>query len=393
MKEKSLNTNLLVTPGPTPVPEFAAAAMSAPIIHHRHEPFKEILAEVRQGLQHLFRTEQQVLTFCSSGTGAMEGTITNLLSSGDKALVIEGGKFGERWGEICRTYGVETITIDVEWGRAADPAKVAECLKAQPDIRAVLTQATETSTGVRHPIREIAEVVKGYDQTLMVVDAITGLGVYDIPFDKWGLDVVVTGSQKALMLPPGLAFACLSEKAWAATGRSNLPKYYFNFRKERSSMEKGQTAYTPAITLLIGLREVLRYFQAVGLKHVFARTAILAEAVRAAMKAISLEIFAEVPSESLTAVKIPDSIDGKEVVKLLRDGHGIAVAGGQAKLAGRIIRIAHMGWINRADIIATLAAVELVLKGLGHPVELGDGVRAAMEVFEKEGADESSGNG
>ena len=244
----------LFSPGPTMLPPEVLLKMAEPIMHHREPEFEKLFAEVREGLKYLFQTKNEVLIFTSSGTGAMEGAVSNILSKGDKALVVRGGKFGERWGEICKAYGIEFIPIDVEWGKAVDVKRVEEILSSNPSIRAVYTQASETSTGAKHPIKEIAEIVKKYEKTVLVVDAITGIGVFNLPMDEWGLDVVVSGSQKALMLPPGLAFAALSDKAWKLVERSDLPKFYFDFRKEMKNAQKNQNAFTPAISLFVGLR-------------------------------------------------------------------------------------------------------------------------------------------
>ncbi len=296
----------LFSPGPTMLPPEVLLKMAEPIIHHREPEFEKVFAEIREGLKYLFQTKNEVMTFTSSGTGAMEGAVSNLLSTGDKAIVIRGGKFGERWGEICKAYGIEFVPIDVEWGKAVDPKRIQEILQSDPKIRAVYTQASETSTGVRHPIREIAEVVKRFDHAVVIVDAITGIGVFDIPMDAWGLDVVVSGSQKALMLPPGLSFAALSDKAWKFAERSNLPKYYFDFKKELKNTKKNQSSYTPAISLFIGLRESLRMIRKEGREAVFRRHERLAEATRRAVKAMGLELYApDSPSDALTAVKFP----------------------------------------------------------------------------------------
>ena len=261
----------LLAPGPTPVPEEVLLDMARPILHHRSPHFTPILDEVRENLQYLFQTKNDVIFFASSGTGAMEASIANLLSKGDKAICVRGVKFGERWAEICEAYGVEPINIDVEWGTAGDPSRIEEALSKDPSIKAVFTQASETSTGVRYPIKEIAEIVSRYENTVMVVDGITGIGVFDVPVDEWKLDVVVTGSQKALMLPPGLAFVSVSEKAWRLNESSDLPKYYFSFAKERKALQKNDTAYTPAVSLLVGLRRSLAMIREDGLERVFAR--------------------------------------------------------------------------------------------------------------------------
>jgi aspartate aminotransferase-like enzyme len=372
----------LFSPGPTTLPPEVLLKMAEPIMHHREPEFEKIFEEIRDGLKYVFQTRNEVLVFTSSGTGAMEGSVSNLLSKGDKAIVVRGGKFGERWGEICKAYGIEFIPIDVEWGRAVDVKRIAEILESDPSIRAVYTQASETSTGVKHPIREIAEVVKKYENTVLVVDAITGIGVFSMPMDQWGVDVVVSGSQKALMLPPGLAFAALSDKAWRFVERSNLPKYYFDFKRELKSTKKNQSAYTPAISLFIGLRESLRMIRKEGLEAVFRRHERLAEATRAAVKAMGLQLYApDSPSNALTAVKIPEGIDGEKLKDLFFEKFGITVAEGQDRAKGKIIRIAHLGYYERLDMVMVISALELLLKEMGHPFELGKGVRAAEEVL------------
>ena len=372
----------LFSPGPTMLPPEVLLKMAEPIMHHREPEFEKIFSEIREGLKYLFQTKNEVLIFTSSGTGAMEGAVSNLLSKGDKALVVRGGKFGERWGEICKAYGVESIPIDVEWGRAVDPKRIKEILESDPSIRAVYTQASETSTGVKYPIKEIAEIVKKYDDKIIVVDAITGIGVFDIPMDAWGLDVVISGSQKALMLPPGLSFASLSDKAWGFAERSNLPKYYFDFKKELKSSKKNQSSYTPAISLFVGLRETLNMIRKEGLEGVFRRHEKLASATRAAVKALGLELFApETPSNALTAIKIPAGIDGLKLQALFFERFGITVAEGQDRAKGKIIRIAHLGYYERLDMVMVISALEMLLKEMGYVFELGTGVKAAEEIL------------
>ena len=374
----------LFSPGPTMLPPEVLLKMAEPIMHHREPEFEKIIAEIREGLKYLFQTKNEVLVFTSSGTGAMEGAVSNILSGGDKALVVRGGKFGERWGEICKAYGVESIPIDVEWGKAVDPLRIQEMLESNPSIRAVYLQASETSTGVKHPIKEIAEIVKKYDETVMVVDAITGIGVFDIPMDQWGLDVVVSGSQKALMLPPGLAFAALSDKAWRFVERSNLPKYYFDFKKELKSAQKNQNSYTPAISLFVGLREALNLIRKEGRESVFRRHEKLAEATRAAVRALGLELYApDSPSNALTAVKIPQGIDGERLKDLFFEKFGITVAEGQDRAKGKIIRIAHLGYYGKLDMVMVISALEMLLKEMGYGFDLGTGVKAAEEILMK----------
>jgi aspartate aminotransferase-like enzyme len=374
----------LFSPGPTMLPPEVLLKMAEPIMHHREPEFEKVFAEIREGLKYLFQTKNEVLIFTSSGTGAMEGAVSNLLSGGDKALVIRGGKFGERWGEICKAYGIEAIPIDVDWGKAVDPKRIQKALESNPSIRAVYTQASETSTGVKHPIREMAEIVKKYEETVLVVDAITGIGVFNIPMDEWGIDVLISGSQKALMLPPGLAFAALSDKAWKFVERSNLPKYYFNFKKELKSSQKNQSSYTPAISLFIGLRETLNMIRKEGLESLFRRHEKLAAATRAAVKALGLGLYApDSPSNAVTSVKIPEGIDGERLKDLFFEKFGITVAEGQDQAKGKIIRIAHLGYYERLDMIMVISALEMLLKEMGYPFELGTGLRAAEEILMK----------
>ncbi len=373
---------LLFAPGPSPIPPNVLLAMAEPIIHHRAPVYVKVLEEVREGLKYVFQTKNEVLVFASSGTGAMEGAVTNTLCPGDKALVVQGGKFGERWANICKAYGIHAKIIHVEWGKAVDPELIRKALEVEPSIKAVMIQASETSTGVMHPVREIAEIIKKHDNTILIVDAITGLGVFDLPTDKWGLDILVGGSQKAMMLPPGLAFAALTDKAWGFVEKATLPRFYFDFKKELKNIKENQSAYTPAVTLVLGLREVLRMIREEGLENVFARTDRIARATREAMKALGLALFApDSPSNAVTAVVAPPGVDGQKVVRVLREKHNITIAGGQDQAKGKIFRIAHFGYMDTYDIVTVVAAVEMTLKELGYAVELGKGVKAALEVL------------
>jgi aspartate aminotransferase-like enzyme len=382
LQEGFMEKKYLFSPGPTMLPPEVLLKMAEPVMHHREPEFEKIFADIREGLKYLFQTKNEVMVFTSSGTGAMEGAVSNILSTGDKAIVVRGGKFGERWGEICKAYGIEFIPIDVEWGRAVDPKKIEEILKSEPSVRAVYTQASETSTGVKHPVKEIAEIVKKHENVVIVVDAITGIGVFDLPMDAWGIDVLLSGSQKALMLPPGLAFAALSEKAWRFVERSNLPRYYFNFKKELKGTKKNQSAYTPAISLFVGLRESLRMIRKEGLEGVFRRHEKLATATRAAVKAMGLDLYApDSPSNAVTAVKIPDGMDGDRLKDLFFEKFGITVAEGQDRAKGKIIRIAHLGYYDRLDMVMVISALEMLLKEMGHEFQLGAGVRAAEEIL------------
>jgi aspartate aminotransferase-like enzyme len=377
-----MDKQYLLAPGPTPIPPEVLLAMARPIIHHRAPVFEELLREVREGLKYFFQTKNEVLIFASSGTGAMEGAVTNTLCAGDKALVVEGGKFGERWANICKAYAVKTQLLSVEWGQAIDPKAIQKALREDPAIKAVFTQATETSTGVLHPIKEIAAIVAPYPGTILVVDAISHLGAAKLPMDEWKLDMVVAGSQKALMLSPGLSFAALSEKAWTLVEKSTLPKFYFDFRKELKNLTQNQSAYTPAISLVVGLAESLRMIRKEGLENIFARHARSARATREAMKALGLQLYApQAFSDAVTAVVSPPGIDGQKIVKILREKHNLTIAGGQDRAKGKIFRLAHMGYIDQSDILMAIGALELTLQELGHHFEPGKGVRAAMEIF------------
>lgn len=377
-----MDKQYLLAPGPTPVPPEILQRMAEPVIHHRAPVYEKILSEVREGLKYLFQTKKEVLIFASSGTGAMEGAVTNTLSAGDKAIVVEGGKFGERWTNICKAYGVQPRVLAVEWGQPVDPALIAQALQDDASYKAVLTQGTETSTGVLYPIKEIAGIVSRYPGTIMVVDAISHLGAVELPMDEWKLDVVVAGSQKAIMLPPGLSFAALSDKAWEFAGKSTLPKYYFDFKKELKNLVKNQNAYTPAVSMIMGLAESLQGIQKEGLQNIFARHAQLARATREAMLALGLKLYApRAYSDAVTAVLAPPGIDAEKVVKGLRDRHNLTIAGGQDQAKGKIFRIAHMGYVDKFDVLMAVAAVEMTLQEQGYAVEIGKGVRAAMEVL------------
>jgi aspartate aminotransferase-like enzyme len=376
-----MNKRYLMAPGPVTVAPEVLAKMSEPIIHHRSPQFSSILTRVREDLKYLYQTKKDCLILTSSGTGGMEASVVNLLSPGDKALVIRGGKFGERWDELCNTYGVKTVNIDVIWGKAVDPQEVKKALDANPDAKAIFVQAHETSTGVKHPVEELGALVREMPTTVLVVDAISALGVYELKTDDWGLDVVITGSQKSLSLPPGLAFVSISEKAWKLVEKAQLPKYYFNFLKEKKALEKQTTAFTPAVSLIIGLAEVLRGIRATGLPAFFAHHRRLSEGTKTGVTAMGLEFFSTAPSEAITVIKCPEGIDGQNVVKILREEYGITIAGGQAQAKGKIFRISHMGYLDEWDMIVALAAVERALNQLGYPLELGKGVAAAEAYF------------
>ncbi len=372
--------NRLLTPGPTVVPERVLEALAKPTLYHRSPEFKEIFLEARKRLKKLFKTEGEVLILTSSGTGAMEAAVTNLLKPGESAVVIAGGKFGERWKELCETYGVKPITVEVEWGKSVNVEEVEKALDENPDVKAVLIQICETSTGTIHDVKAVGKITKERN-VLLVADGITAYGVYDIPTDQWGIDVAITGSQKALMTPPGLAVISLNERAISRLEEVPTRSYYFNLKKELKQQPKGQTAYTTATNLVVALNEALKMIEEEGLENVAKRHETLAKATRAGIRALNLELFSEKPANGVTAVKSP--VDSTKLVKLIRETFGITIAGGQEHLKGKIFRLSHMGYVDIFDILTGLEAVEFALSKLGYRnFSLGDSVKAAMETFQ-----------
>jgi aspartate aminotransferase-like enzyme len=372
----------LLAPGPTPVPEHVSLEMAQPMMHHRTPQFSAIFKDAAEDAQYLFQTKQDVLILASTGTGGMEGCITNLFSPGDKVLVVNGGKFGERWGKISEAYGLEVVWVDVDWGKAVDPDAVKSILDKDKGIRGILVQASETSTTAAHPIEALSRLTRDRDDIILVVDAITGLGVFDLPMDEWGIDAMITGSQKALELPPGLALVGLSEKAWKFADQSTCPHFYFDFKKERKNLANQTSAYTPAVSLVIGLRRVLKDIREAGLENVFRRHNRLARATRAATAALGLKMVApDSPADSATGVFVPDGVDGGKLVKALRDEFGVTMAGGQDQWKGKVVRIAHLGHVDNFDVVIGISALEMALKKFGAQVELGKGVAAAEEIL------------
>jgi aspartate aminotransferase-like enzyme len=370
----------LLSPGPTPVPNEVALAMSETMIHHRTPQFNKVFEEARQGLQKLFGTTGDVLMLASSGTGAMEAAIANLFSPGDKVLVVNGGKFGERWLNISNAFGLTPIELKVEWGRSVKLAEVEQQLKAHPDLRGVMVQASETSTTVLHPIKNIAKLTQG--GPLLLVDGVTAVGVVSLPLDEWGIDALVTGSQKALMLPPGLAFIALSDRAWEKTKTAKLPRFYFDLNLERKNQRKGSGAFTPAVSLIFGARASLSMMEREGWDNVYARHARMSRAMRAAATALGLKLLApEDPSPAATGLFMPAGIDADRVLDYLRDRMGITLAEGQDQLKGKVIRVAHVGYMGAFDVITAVAALEMALRKFGAEIPFGRGVAAAQEVL------------
>jgi aspartate aminotransferase-like enzyme len=370
----------LLSPGPTPIPNEVALAMSATMIHHRTPQFNEVFEDARKALKELFGTRNDVLVLASSGTGAMEASIANLFSPGDKVLVVNGGKFGERWLNISNAYGLNAIEMKVPWGQAVQVADVEKRLKAHPDLRGVMIQASETSTTVLHPVKEIARLIK--DGPLFLVDGVTAVGVVPMPVDEWGIDVLVTGSQKALMLPPGLGFVALSDRAWERTKQAKLPRFYFDLNLERKNQQKGSGAFTPAVSLIFGLRASLDMIHREGVQNVYARHARLCRATRAAATALGLKLLApDSPSPAATGVYLPDGIDADQVLDYLREKMNVTLAEGQDQLKGKVIRIAHIGYMGAFDVVTAIAALEMALRKFGVEVPFGRGVAAAQQVL------------
>jgi aspartate aminotransferase-like enzyme len=375
----------LMAPGPTPVPSQALLAMAQPMIHHRTPEYEALFAEVRAGLRWLFQTQQDVIPLACSGTGAMEAAVANTCSPGEVVAVVVAGAFGQRWAEIARAWGLQVVELRAPFGDTVPAERVAETLRARPEIRAVLAQHSESSTGVLHDVRGYAQVTRA-TETLLLVDAVSSLGIADLPMDAWGVDVVVAGSQKGLMLPPGLAFCALSERAWQRVATARLPRYYFDLAAERRANARNDVRFTPAVSIVVGLREVLRMLQAEGLPAVFARHARLARATRAGVEALGLQLFARAtPSPALTAVLAPPGVDGDKIVAAFAQSHAITIAGGHGELRGKIFRLGHMGYAAEFDVTTALAALEQVLAELGQPVTFGAAVGAAQRVFASKG--------
>ncbi len=370
----------LLTPGPTPVPERLSLRMARPIVHHRSPEFEAVFGRVREGLQWLFQTKQDVMVFAASGTGAMEAAFVNFLRKGDTAIVVDGGKFGERWGKFAKAYGVNAVVLKCEWGQPVQPSAVEQALRENPQAKAVYVQANESSTGVYHPVQQLAQVT-ARTGAILVVDAISALGAMPLPMDAWGIDVLVSAGHKALGLPPGIAFLAASEKAWKLNESADLPRFYFDLKRERDSQRKNQTAWTPAIALVEGLDESLAMFREEGLENVFARHERMARAARAAMQALGLTLYSKSPSAAMTTVLAPDGVDSEKLVKHLFANYGIKLVGGQDAAKGRIFRIAHLGYFDDFDVLVVVGAVERGLHDLGAKLQLGAGLTAAQKSF------------
>jgi aspartate aminotransferase-like enzyme len=389
------NKRYLMTAGPTPLPPEVSQVMAEPILYHRAPAFVEVYARVLDRLKRVFQTENEVLLFAASGTGALESAVANLLAPGDPALVASCGKFGERWAELCEAHGADLNHLEFEWGERVDPARVDAALAdAGGRVKAVFTTQSETSTGVVNDVRALAEIARSHG-AILAVDAVSGLGAVDLPQDEWGVDVVASGSQKALMTPPGLAFASVSERAMgvAADARARgAHSYYFDWHKTAKGQLKDppDSPFTPSVTLCMALDKALELIERETLPAVFERHRTLGRAAREAVKGLGLDIFGPEDEDAnvVTAIRAPEGVDGAAIPKLMRDKFGITIAGGQGHLKGKIARIAHCGYYGAFDILATIAGLEMTLDELGADVTFGAGVGRAQEVFARAGAPE-----
>ncbi|MDR2395107.1 MAG: alanine--glyoxylate aminotransferase family protein [Endomicrobium sp.] len=369
----------LLTPGPTPIPPQIALKEALPVIHHRTSEFASIYKDVAEGLKYVFQTRNEVYVLACSGTGAMEMAIVNLLSPNDKILVASCGNFGERWAKIAQSYGVETIYVSVEWGKVLDPLEIEKTLKKNPDIKAVFTTFVETSTGVASDIKSIGKIVS-QTNAVFVVDAISGLAGQEFRTDDWEVDVVISASQKDFMLPPGLAFIMFSQKTQKLIELSRLPKFYFDIKKYRDFYLINQTPFTSPVTLIVALQEALKLIRNKKIENIWNDCKRLARAARAGMQSLGLKLFAEVPCEVVTTASVPENI-GEKIITTLKERYSVSIAGGQGKLNGKIIRLAHMGYIGKVDLLAGFACLEIVLSELGMDIEKGKSVAAVQKEF------------
>jgi len=379
-----MQKRFLITPGPTPVPPEVLSALSQPVVHHRAPRFTEILKQVVAGLKYIYQTQNDIIVFAASGTGAMESAVVNVVNPGDHVLVASMGNFGERWKKLATTWGAEVTALDYEWGTRAVPSDIEKALAADPAIKAVYVQQSETSTGVVNDIKAIGEIV-ARTPAILVVDAISGLGATDLKTDEWHVDICVAGSQKALMVPPGLAYVAVSEKAWAVVEQCATPRFYYDYVTARKKMtgDSAQTPYTPAVSLMVAQNVAIDLIREEGLQNVFERHRVLSRAAKEGVKALGLELFGPEDPEanSVTAVRVPEGVDGNKIGKIARDKWGVWLAGGQGQLKGKIFRFGHCGYFGHSDIIVGLTTVEMVLAELGYDVRFGASAAAAEQVF------------
>lgn len=361
IKKSKKKDPLLFTPGPVILSPKIKNVLSQAMWHHRSSEFKKTLHQISSDLKEIFQTKQAVLILTSTGTGAMEAALSNTLSLGEEVLCICAGKFGERWREIAQAFGIKTHSINIPLGQAVPVETVKKALEKNPQIKAVLISACETSTATEQPIKELSTVLKKFPKVLFIVDGISAVGAMKLPMDQWGIDVLVAGSQKSFMLPTGLSFISLSKKAWSAQAHSSLPKYYFDLKKEKEAQAKGQTAFSSSVTLVRALKESLSFIKKKGLKTSIAKCKILKQSVHVFCESLGLELFSLKPANSVTAIKIPKNLSAEQIKKNLEQKHGIVLAGGQGKLKNKILRIGHLGPISATDQLRALKALALEL--------------------------------
>lgn len=370
----------LLTPGPTPVPEDTLLELAKPVPYHRTPEARKVLGEVLEALKYVFQTKNDVIPLTCSGTGGMEAALVNAVPRGAKAIAVYSGRFGERWHNVWKTFGVESVPVTAPYGQAVTPDQLAKALQQHPDAIAVSAVHSETSTGVKHDIAAFGALV-AKTNAIFIVDGISATGAMECRTDDWHVDMLATGSQKALMMPPGLAFVSVSAKAWQKIDAHKAPTFYFDLKKARSKLKDPDTPFTPAHTLIAAQRVSLQRLKNEGMENVWARHAKLAAAARAGVKAMGLELFAKPPAEGLTAVKVPDGMDGGALLGKLEKQYGMKVAGGQDDLKGKIFRLSHMGYVDFFDVLGALAAIELVLAEMGHKFQIGDGIAAAQRAY------------
>ncbi len=370
----------LLTPGPTPLLPQALHAMMGSDIHHRTEDFRNLYKQVLSDLQIVLGTKNDVLVLVSSGSGGLEAATQNFFSPGDDVLVCSAGKFGERWVEIMKAWGMKATVLTAPYGDVVSPAEVEQALAQNPNIKGVFVQASETSTGAQHDVKAMGLAVKKTN-AIFVVDAITGIGTMPLDIEGWGLDIVVGGSQKAFMIPPGLAFLAISPKAWAMAETSKAPRFYFDLKKEKKNAVNGESAWTPNTSLLLALAESLKYIKALGMDKLIENAQILARATREAMKALGLELFSSSPGSSVTSVRPPAGMDSGVIIKEYRKRFNAIITNGQGSMKGQIFRLAHLGYFDFHDLFAVVAELEIILMANGHPVKFGSGVAAVQNVY------------
>jgi aspartate aminotransferase-like enzyme len=370
----------LLTPGPTPLLPQALHAMMGSDIHHRTEDFRNLYKQVLADLKIVLGTSNDVLVLVASGSGGLEAATQNFFSPGDETLVCSAGKFGERWVEIMKAWGLQATVLTAPYGSAVQPAAVEQALAQNPAIKGVFVQASETSTGAQHDIKAMGLAVKK-TAAIFVVDAITGMGTMPLDVEGWGLDVVIGGSQKAFMIPPGLAFVCISPKAWALAETSTAPRFYFDLKKEKKNAVNGESAWTPNTSLLLALAEALKYIKSLGMDKLVENAQILARATREAMQALGLELFSSSPGSSVTAVRPPAGMDSGVIVKEYRKRFNAIITNGQGSMQGQIFRLAHLGYFDFHDLFAVVAELEIILSANGFPVRFGEGVAAVQNVY------------